>query len=89
MKKTFLIALTASCLFACKDPDTSSTPPNAVTDPSTYEIKTGGNQMIEIDTDEQAVHTGALPVACEKMAGTPDAVFQKIKSDYMPANAGR
>jgi proline iminopeptidase len=49
MKKTLLIALTASGLFACKDPDNSSKPSIAATDAVTYEIKTGGNRMIEID----------------------------------------
>jgi proline iminopeptidase len=49
MKKTLLIALAASGLFACKDPGTASKPSNAATDPSTYEIKTGGNQLIEVD----------------------------------------
>jgi proline iminopeptidase len=48
MKKTLLVALTACGLFACKDPDNSSTPP-ALTDSATTEIKTGGNRMIEVD----------------------------------------
>jgi proline iminopeptidase len=49
MKKTLLIALTASGLFACKDPNTSSKPSNTATDSSTSEIRTGGNRMIEVD----------------------------------------
>lgn len=49
MKKTLAIALIATGLFACKHTVSTTTQTGTNTDSANYEVKTGGNRLIEID----------------------------------------